>query len=112
MAARISERSITRLSSGCRSGRSRRPARACSRSASGVMIVIGAARLARRARMLRIDVGGVDALAQRLRAGRLDRRQPVAQHRGEDVDHLPVAVVGAGELAPDPLERWPAGPSP
>ena len=46
----------------------------------------------------------MDALAQRLGAGRLDRGQPVAQHRGEDVDHLPVAIVGAGELAAHPLQ--------
>ena len=42
---------------------------------------------------------------ERLGAGGLDRRQPVGQHRGEDVDHLPIAVVGAGELAPHPLQR-------
>src|SRR6202000_2703128 len=29
----------------------------------------------------------------------------VDQHRVEDIDHLPVAVIGAGELAPDPLDR-------
>src|SRR5271154_4279882 len=45
------------------------------------------------------DVGGVDTLGDRLRAGCLDRRQPVAEHRGKDVDHLPIAVVDAGELA-------------
>ena len=37
--------------------------------------------------------------------GRLDCRQPVAKHRGEDVDHLPIAILGAGELAPDALHR-------
>ena len=46
----------------------------------------------------------MDALGQRLRAGGLDRRQSIGQHRGEDFDHLPVAVVGAGELAPDPVQ--------
>ena len=30
---------------------------------------------------------------------------PVGEHRGEDVDHLPIAVVGAGELAPYALQR-------
>jgi hypothetical protein len=29
-----------------------------------------------------------------------NRRQPVGEHRGENVDHLPIAVVDAGELAP------------
>ena len=47
----------------------------------------------------------MDALVQRLAAGGLDRRQPVGQHGGEDLDHLPVAVVGAGELAADLVER-------
>ena len=35
----------------------------------------------------------------------LDRRQPVGDHRGQDVDHLPIAVIGAGKLAPDTLHR-------
>ena len=34
----------------------------------------------------------MDALAQRLGAGGLDRGQPVAQHRAEDLDHLAVAI--------------------
>ena len=51
------------------------------------------------------DVGGVDAFGQRLGAGGLDRRQPVGEHGGQDFDHLPVAVVGARELAPHPLQR-------
>ena len=42
------------------------------------------------------DVGGVDALRDRLGAGNLDCWQPVGEHRGEDVDHLPIAIVGAG----------------
>ena len=33
-------------------------------------------------------------------AGGLDRRQPIGEHRGEDIDHLPIAIVGAGEFAP------------
>ena len=41
----------------------------------------------------------------RFGAGGLDRRQPVGEHRAEDVDHLPIAVVGAGELAPNALHR-------
>ena len=44
------------------------------------------------------DVGGVDAFAQRLGAGGLDRRQAVAQHGGEDLDHLPVAVAAPPSL--------------
>jgi hypothetical protein len=38
-------------------------------------------------------------------AGRLDSWQPVGDHRCEDVDHLPIAVIDAGELAPDALHR-------
>jgi hypothetical protein len=51
------------------------------------------------------DIGGMDAVSDRLGAGRLDSREPVGQNGVEDVDHLPIAVVGAGELAPDPLDR-------
>ena len=46
----------------------------------------------------------MNALRERLDACRFDRREPIAQHGGEDLDHLPVAVVGASELAPDPVQ--------
>ena len=46
---------------------------------------------------------GVDAVVDRLSAGGLDRRQPIGEHRGQDIDHLPIAVIDAGELAPYPL---------
>ena len=48
--------------------------------------------------------GGVDAVTQCLAAGCLDRRQPVAEHSGEDLDHLAIAVIGAGELAPNAVQ--------
>ena len=51
------------------------------------------------------NVGRMNALGERLGAGGLDRRQAVGEHRGEDLDHLPVAVVGPGELAPSTLQR-------
>jgi hypothetical protein len=51
------------------------------------------------------DIGGVDALGDRFGAGGLDRWQPIGEHRGEDVDHLPIAVVGTGELALYALHR-------
>ena len=51
------------------------------------------------------DIGGMNALGERLRASRFDHWQPVAQHRGEDFDHLPVAVMGAGKLTPHAIER-------
>ena len=50
-------------------------------------------------------VGGVDALPQSVRAGGFDGGQSVTQHRGEDLDHLPVAVLNGRELAPDPVDR-------
>ena len=49
------------------------------------------------------DVGGVDAVGERFGAGRLDRRQPVGEHGNQDVDHLPIAVIGPGQLAPHAL---------
>src|SRR6202451_4624139 len=52
------------------------------------------------------DVGGVDALGDRLGASGLDRRQPVGEHRGEDVDHLPIAVFDTGQLASLAFQRW------
>ena len=47
----------------------------------------------------------MDAFADRLRTGGLHRRQSVGEHRGEDGDHLTVAVIGAGELAAHALQR-------
>jgi hypothetical protein len=38
----------------------------------------------------------VDAVGERLGAGRFDRRQTVGEHGDQDVDHLPIAVIGAG----------------
>jgi hypothetical protein len=46
----------------------------------------------------------MEVLGERLGAGGFDRGQSVGEHRGEDLDHLPVAVVGAGELAPDAVQ--------
>jgi hypothetical protein len=46
----------------------------------------------------------MDTLAQRFRAGRFDRWEAVAQHRGEDADHLAVAIGNTGEFAANPLE--------
>jgi hypothetical protein len=51
------------------------------------------------------DIGGMDAVTERFGTGGFDRRQTIGQHGVEDVDHLPIAIVGAGELAPDPLDR-------
>src|SRR4051812_10046958 len=45
------------------------------------------------------DIGRMDAVSNCLGAGCLDGRQTVSQNRIEDVDHLPIAIVGTGELA-------------
>jgi len=49
------------------------------------------------------DIGGMNALPHGLGAGRIDGWQPVGEHGRQDVDHLPIAVMGAGKLAPDPF---------
>src|ERR1700730_14981051 len=51
------------------------------------------------------DIGGMNAVSDRLGASRLDGEQTVSQNRVENVDHLPIAIVGAGELAPYTLDR-------
>ncbi len=40
------------------------------------------------------DIGGMDAVGERLGAGGFDGGQAVGQHRVEDIDHLPIAVGG------------------
>ena len=47
----------------------------------------------------------MDAVADSLGTGRLDRWQPIGKHRREDVDHLSIAVGSVGELAPHPFHR-------
>src|SRR5882757_9266961 len=51
------------------------------------------------------DIGRMDAVGDRLGTGCLDGRQTVGQNRVENVDHLPIAIVGTGELAPYPFYR-------
>ena len=50
------------------------------------------------------DVGGMDALGQGFGAGAFDGGQTVAEHGGENFDHLPVAGVGAGKFTPYALQ--------
>ena len=47
------------------------------------------------------DRGGVNALIEGLAAGRLDSLQAVVPHADQDLDHLPIAIVAALQLAPD-----------
>jgi len=49
------------------------------------------------------DISVMEAVAKRFSTGGFHRGQTVSQHRVEDVDHLPIAVIGAGEPAPNPL---------
>jgi hypothetical protein len=46
----------------------------------------------------------MDTVTQRFQACRFDRRQSVAQHCGEDVDHLTVAISSAGEFSADAFQ--------
>ena len=92
---RISERSITIPSSGCRSGHNRPWAPGVSRSASGVMMVIGAAGLAAPGEDVENDGGGMDALAQCASAQAASTAaSPSLSTDGQDLDHLPVAIIG------------------
>jgi len=50
------------------------------------------------------DIGGMDALGQGLSAGGSDGGQAVAEHSGENLHHLPAAIVTAGKLAPYALK--------
>ena len=47
-------------------------------------------------------IGGVDTFIERFRASGLDGWQTIAQYRGEDLDHLPVAIIAPAKLLPDP----------
>ena len=51
------------------------------------------------------DIGGMDAVGNCLGAGCFDSRKAVGQNRVEDIDHLPIAVIGAGKLPPHTLDR-------
>ena len=70
-------------------------------SAAGVRMVAGGVGSRLAGQDVENDIGRVDAVGRAPRCKRfLDRRQPVGQHRGEDVDHLPIAIIGTGELTP------------
>ncbi len=47
----------------------------------------------------------MDALAERLRAGGFHRGQTVLDDGGQNLDHLSIAIIAAGELAPHALDR-------
>jgi hypothetical protein len=54
----------------------------------------------------------VNAVTERFGTSGFHRRKTIRQHRAEDIDHLPVAIIGAGELAPDPLDPGRQYPNP
>ena len=54
------------------------------------------------------DVGGVDVVGDRFGTRGLECRQSVGERSGQNVDHLPIAMVHAGELA---LARAPSTPA-
>ena len=37
--------------------------------------------------------------------GRLDRTEPIGQHRAKDVDHLPIPIIDGSEFAADTVDR-------
>ena len=51
------------------------------------------------------NISAAGAAGERFGAGRLDRLQPVLQHRREDFDDLTIAVVAAGEPCPHAAQR-------
>ena len=51
------------------------------------------------------DVARVEFGAERLGTGRLDRTEPIGQHRAKDVDHLPIPVIDGSEFAADTVDR-------
>jgi hypothetical protein len=50
------------------------------------------------------DVGRVDALGERLGAGRLHGGNAVGQHRAQNGDHLPIPAWSLSQLAPHALK--------
>ena len=51
------------------------------------------------------DVGRMHALLQRLGAGGFDRRQAIAQHSGQDIEHLPITILRGRPLPTHPVQR-------
>lgn len=53
------------------------------------------------------DRGGVDALIKGFAAGGLHRDQPIVPDAGQDLNHLPIAIITALQPAPDRgHRRW------
>ena len=46
----------------------------------------------------------MNAFAQGFGTGSLDRGQPITQDRGQNLDHLAVAIIHHSELASDPFQ--------
>ena len=65
----------------------------------------GGSRLALPGQDVEHDISRMNAVSDRFGAGGLNCWQTVGQHRVEDVDHLPIAVIGAGKLPPHTLDR-------
>src|SRR6516162_2156256 len=104
MRSKIWVRSIRWSSEGCRSGHNRRSAHdeASVRPASGCWLVGG---LTLSSQDVEHDIGGMHAMTERFSTGGLNGQQSIGQHRVEDVDHLAIAIIGVGKLAPYTLHR-------
>jgi hypothetical protein len=51
------------------------------------------------------DIGGMNPVTERFSTGGSHSRESIGQRRVEDVDHLSIAVIDAGKLAPYTLQR-------
>jgi hypothetical protein len=51
------------------------------------------------------DIGGMNAVTERFSTGGFPQPGVRGQHCAEDIDHLSIAVIGAGKLAPHTLHR-------
>jgi hypothetical protein len=51
------------------------------------------------------DIGGMNLVAERFGTGGFESRESIGQRGVEDVDHLSIAVIDAGKLAPYTLQR-------
>ena len=80
---------------------------ASSVSRSGVRIGADGLGLMAAGERIQDDVSAGDPGFERFRTGRLDSSQAVGENGGEDLDHLPVAVVAAFQLAPDAIDVTP-----
>src|SRR6185436_5653214 len=97
MRSKICVRSIRWSSGGCRTGTigdRRMTKRQCGRRHD----VGRASGFALPGQDVEHHIGGMNAVTERFGAGGFHRGKAVGQNHVEDIDHLPIAVIGVGEL--------------